>query len=99
VAESFLPEVMPTYAQAIAPNGIVNVAALDVMTTKSIDRGDIWVCCIRTKAEVAATQKVGSKEVERQVGRDAQERTHMTTCALMRAEEKSVDCLRYTLAA
>jgi hypothetical protein len=66
-AESFLPVVVPTRAapsEAIATHGLVDVAALDVTTTKASGNGDMRIGAGCTKAEVATVMS------RRQRGRD-----------------------------
>jgi hypothetical protein len=53
-AESFLPVVVPMRAapaQAMAAHGVVDIAALDVMTTKTSGGGDMWVGASSAKAD------------------------------------------------
>jgi hypothetical protein len=67
VAESFLPVVVPTRAApalAIATHGVVDVAALDVTTTKTGGGADIWVVASSAKAEVATVDEVAIREAE-----------------------------------
>jgi hypothetical protein len=66
-AESLLPMVMPTRAaaaEAIAAHDVVEVAALDVTTTKASGGGDVRVAASCTKAEVTAVEEVAVREAE-----------------------------------
>jgi hypothetical protein len=72
-AESLLPVVVPTRAtaaQAIAAHGVVDVAALDVTTTKASGGGDVRVGASCAKAEVATVDEVAVGEAEIRVDRD-----------------------------
>jgi hypothetical protein len=71
--EGLLPVVMSTRAaaaEAIAAHGVVDVAALDVTTTKASGRGDVGVGASRAKAEVATVDEVAVGEAEIRVDRD-----------------------------
>jgi hypothetical protein len=60
-AESLLPVVVPTQAvpaQATAPLGVVDVAALDVTTTKASGGGDVRVGASGAESKVAAVVEV-----------------------------------------
>jgi hypothetical protein len=60
-AESLLPVVVPTRAapaQAIAAHGVVDIAALDVMTTKASGGGDVRVGASGAESKVAAVDEV-----------------------------------------
>jgi hypothetical protein len=72
-AESFLPVVVTTRAdptQAFALYGVVDVAALDVTTTKAGAGRDTWVGCSGAKAEVATVDKVTIEEAKIRVDQD-----------------------------
>jgi hypothetical protein len=73
VAESLLPVVVPTRvaaAEAIAAHGVVDVAALDVTTTKASGGGDVRVGASCAKAEVATIDEVAVGEAEIRSDRD-----------------------------
>jgi hypothetical protein len=66
-SESFLPVVVPTRAapaEAIATHGVVDVAALDVTTTKASGSGYMRIGAGCTKAEVATVDEVAIREAE-----------------------------------
>jgi hypothetical protein len=70
---SFLPVVVTTRVaptQAIATHDEVNVAALDVTTTKTGVGGDMWVGASSANAEVATIDEVAVVKTETLVDRD-----------------------------
>jgi hypothetical protein len=72
-AESLLPGVVPTQAalaQAIAAHGVVDVAALDVATTKASCGGDVRVCASCAKSKVATVDEVAMGETHMRGDRD-----------------------------
>jgi hypothetical protein len=72
-AESLLPVVVPTRAapaHAIAAHGVVDVAALDVATTKANRGGDVRVGASCAKLKVATVDEVAIGEAEIRGDRD-----------------------------
>jgi hypothetical protein len=72
-AESFLPVVVPTQsapAEAIATHGVVDVAALDVKTTKASGSGYMRIGAGCAKAVVATIHEVAIREAEVRVDWD-----------------------------
>jgi hypothetical protein len=72
-AESLLPVVVPTRAapaQAIAAHGVVDVAALDVATTKASCGGDVRVGASCASSKVATVDEVAIGEAEIRGDRD-----------------------------
>jgi hypothetical protein len=73
VAKSLLPVVVPTRAaaaDAIAPQGAVDVAALGLTTTKASGGGDVRVGASCAKAEVSTVDQVAVRETEIRGDRD-----------------------------
>jgi hypothetical protein len=72
-AECFLPVAMSTQAapaEAIATQGVINIAALYVTPTKTSGGGDPWVGACSAKAEVATVDEVAVGEAEMRVDRN-----------------------------
>jgi hypothetical protein len=72
-AESFLPVVKLTRAapaQAIATHGVVDIAGLDVTSTKTSSGRDMWVGASSAKAEMATVDEVAIGEPQIRVDRD-----------------------------